>query len=118
MIIKEKYMLLTYGDNDFWGCAEFVAETLKFEKIRLEVQTKVSLKLYCKALFDLGVKRQSLTNMFFHRPSEDYMAVTDIVRNKEYYGNTHVEFVDEIPERCDNRESLLFDLKTKEWELL
>jgi hypothetical protein len=26
--------------------------------------------------------------------------------------------VDEIPERCDNRESLLFDLKTKEWELL
>lgn len=123
-MIKEKYMVISYGDNDFWNCADEVMKNIRDFKNFKDYWDKEDLEAYCINAFDVYVKNQTLVNKILRRCSNKKLTgyeIKLIVKEKEYYKNVKIRFFNhryEFPEHWDNCEHYYINLETGEFSSL
>lgn len=122
--IEERYMVISYSDNDFWRCADSIMENISGFINCKNYWDKDDLISYCKSAFDVFVKIQTLNNKILRRFSEPKMSkeeIKKIVEKKEYYEDVRVSFFHsraDFPKHWDNCEHYYIDLETGKYASL
>ena len=117
-MIEEKYMVLSFGDNDYWGCAYKIMENIKGYLDFNDYWDKDDLETYCKKAFNLYVKMQSLNNDILRRCTDRKLTekeITHIMEKEKYYSDVKVSFFHnrkDIPSYWDNSEHCYINLET------